>query len=230
MILSTTSPTAAQRFTPKWHVGKDAAPVFLLRAGTVMERELMEAELAGEYQAGTVWPRDWQEEILAGFQALGGDDAEYLVTLAEGHFAGTIEDPKQQAEYDDAIAILAQHWPGYRRLVAQQERREAIIRLIAFSRFCCGWENVRDVHDAPVPFERTPDGRVAEKALARLQRFDMQAAGAEAYRLQYPELSAEKNSASPSSSAADPEISTTDDGSRADGTSPASDESSKTPD
>ncbi|MBP6031255.1 MAG: hypothetical protein KA533_07490 [Sphingobium sp.] len=220
MILSSTSPTAALTFTPNWLEGTAAAPVYHLRAGTVMERELMEAEMAGEYQAGSVWQPELRDAICAGFAALGGEDAETLLALAESHFSGTIEDAAQQAVYDEALDVLARHWPDYRRLVAQSERREAIIRLVAFSRFCCGWENVRDAKGVLVEFRRGADGRVAEAALARIPRFEMQAAGGAAYRLQYPELSAEKNSAPPSPSADGPEISTADAPTGADGSSP----------
>lgn len=219
MILSSTARAAALKFTPKWMEGQADAPVYLLRAGTVMERELMEAELAGEYQAGSVWQPELRDAICAGFAALGGDDAETLLALAEAHFSGAIEDPAQQAVYDEALSVLALHWPDYRRLVAQSERREAIIRLVAFSRFCCGWENVRAADGSAVEFKRGADGRVAEAALARIPRFEMQAAGAAAYRLQYPELSAEKNSAPPSPSADGPEISTADAPTGADGSS-----------
>lgn len=220
MILSSTARGVAPPFTPKWLEGQPDAPAYHLRAGTVMERELMEAELAGEYQAGSVWQPELRDAICSGFAALGGDDAESLLALAEAHFAGAIEEAAQQSVFDEALAVLALHWPDYRRLVAQSERREAIIRLVAFSRFCCGWDNVRDANGALVEFKRGADGRVADAALARVPRFEMQAAGAAAYRLQFPELSAEKNSAPPSPSADGPEISTADAPTGADGSSP----------
>ena len=50
--LSTSAPV---RWSPPWREGAAGAPVYLIRAGSVIEREMLEAELAGEHRAGKVF-------------------------------------------------------------------------------------------------------------------------------------------------------------------------------
>jgi hypothetical protein len=199
MILASTSVAAAIPFTPSWLTDEPDPPVYRLRAGSVIERELMEAELAGEFSAGTVYQWELHAAILAGFEHLGGDDAEGLVELANMELAGAEMDDAQRATLADAKRVLQQHWPEYRALTAQMERRNTLLPVVAFRRFCVGWENVVQRADGGVSFARGPDGCVAEVALKRVDPLHLRAAGIRAYSIQYG-AGMEKNSDAPSRS------------------------------
>lgn len=193
MIPTSTDPAHAIRWSPPWIKPPAAVPVFLLRAGTVLERELMEAELAGQYQAGTVWPWEEQAAIVSGLRALGKDDAEQLLALAEADFAGAIESDAERMTYRQALDVLAAHWPPYQRLQQQRAQRNAVAPIVAFRRFCCGWENV----DAA--FGRGIDQLVTIDALNAIAPLTLRSAGLRAYNLQYGG-GEEKNSDAPSKS------------------------------
>ncbi|MPT48254.1 MAG: hypothetical protein E2598_07500 [Sphingobium sp.] len=200
MILTNTHPTAAIRYTPEWLKGDDA-PVFLLRAGTVFEREMMEASLTAA-QAGTVWPWELYEAISSGFTQFGGEFVERLLMLAEAAQSGDLEDEADLRDYKQALKILGQHWPAYKDLMKQQANRNVLLPLESFRRFCVGWENI--THDgAHLIFAKAMDQCVTEALLAKLDPLLLRGAGLRAYNLQYGG-GEEKNSVAPSKSDADP--------------------------
>ena len=202
MILSSTAAAAAIRFTPTWMQGQPDAPVFLLRAGDVLERELMQADLAGEYQAGEIWPWDMRDTIVDGIREFGGSGTEDLLLIAECMYAGETPDKAQAAIYASTLAVLAKYWPPYRELLAQQHRREVMAPIVAFRRFCIGWENVK------ATYRRGVDQLVDKTVLIDIDPMVLRAAGATAYSLQWGQ-SAEKNSGSPSTSDEGPKTSNT---------------------
>ena len=223
MILTTTKPKAAIAFTPEWRKGDDNPATFLLRAGTVIEREMMEAELAGELLAGPVWPWELHEAILSGFRELGGEGAETLISLAEADQAGALESEEEKQQLAEAIAILARHWPPYKRLRQQQTLRNGLLPAVAFRHFCVGWENVPHAQEgeALAVYAAGFDKCVTADAMEQIDPLDLRAAGLRAYSLQYGG-GEEKNSAAPSKSADDPAISTMGAQSKTDGSSEAS--------
>lgn len=231
MIL--TSTTEKVRFTPAAHADKPGPPVYLLRAGSVIERGQLEAELAGPYRAGRVYGYELRAAIQSGVATLLAGDAgqdrmfelvareeEAMTAAAEAIAAGqTPAETTLNADEQRALAemrrILAEHWPEYRELVAQLERRRELAPVLAFRRFCAGWENVGTT------FARGPDGLVSDTALRGLSEFDIIAAGNYAYGLLYAG-GQEGNSVPPYASASGPATSSSDALSpAADGTSPA---------
>lgn len=198
MILTSTA--APHVFVPDWLKGDAKPPKFFLRAGDVLERELVQADLAGEYQAGEVWPYELQEAIVAGLRELAGASAEQLIALAEAKFAGTMESASEEAILLDACSKLATVWSPYKILLAQQQRRQTLIPTVAFRRYCVGWENVDAV------YSRGLDGLVAVEPLSAIDPTVLKVAGWKAWSLQFGG-SEEKNSVSPSKSADAPETS-----------------------
>lgn len=200
MIL--TSTTEAVPFTPPWLEGTPNAPVFHLRAGSTIERGQMCAQLDGPLQAAKVWSHQLREAQLSGIDKLFADDPEYdrLVEIfgAEGDEAEALtEDDRKLIE--QVSKLLIQHWPDFADLVAQMQRRRELVPIVALTRFCAGWENVRDAAGELVPFETDRNGHVADRALRRVQELDLLAAGNRAYAMQFGG-GEEKNSARPSSS------------------------------
>lgn len=215
MILTSTTETVP--FTPPWlckedGTPQDGAPVFHLRAAGVIERGQMEAEISGPHRAGRVLGFELRQAMQAGVQVLLADDPDLdrvVMTIAE---AGEAElDGRKLSEEDaqllkDVAAVLVDHYPEYRDLVARAERRREIAPIVALRRFCTGWENVTDDQGRPVEYVRGTDGQVAELALGRLSQFEMMMAGNRAYSLAY--AGAESgNLPRPGSSAKDPQTS-----------------------
>lgn len=193
-------------FTPPWLADDPAAPAFRLRAGSVIEREMLEAELAGEYRAGRVWPYELAQVLADAFRAIGGEDASMLIDLVQRELAHTVGDGEplgdtERATLDGARQVAVEHWPDYAALVGQMQRREALLPVLAFRRFCTGWDNL------PVTFARGLGGMIADAALKGVKPLYIRAAGIAAYNLLYLDESAEKNSAPPSSSNDAPPIS-----------------------
>ena len=223
-----TSTTAPERFTPAWRKEADA-PVYLLRAGSVRERGDLEADLTAA-RAGRVYSfelveavRDGVAELMADDPELGrvtdlldqeaeletraievleqgGDDA----TLTAALTAITAEMPAiDRRMLKEVRDVLAQHWPPYRDLLAQQARRAEIAPIEALRRFLVGVENV------DVGFERDRFGLVTEATLAALSPLEMTAAGNRAYQLLYGG-GQKRPLAPPSPSGADPATSNGD--------------------
>lgn len=183
-----TSAQAADRYTPSWIEPGPSAPVYLLRAGNPIERELLEAELAGRYGAATVWPWDIQAALIAGIRQLAqADDQAELIALVQADFAGSVEGDEDRRKLTELKSVMRDHWPDYTNLCIAMETRNAIVAPLAFSRFCVGWENVK------ATFAKGIDGRVTMEAMAGIDPLHLRAAGLRAYDLQYA-ASAEKNS------------------------------------
>lgn len=193
------STAAVHRFVPQWRREDADPPTFLLRAGSVIEREMLEAELAGEMRAGRVWPYELASVLCDAFKAFGGDDVGTLVGLVEREQAHALRggeklDAADQATLDGARGVAIEYWPDYAALVAQMQRRELLLPIVAFRRFCTGWENVA------ATYKRGLGNVVDDSALKSISSLEMRAAGIAAYNLLYLDPSAEKNSAAPSPS------------------------------
>ncbi len=189
-------------FTPPWLEGTPDAPVFHLRAGSTIERGQMLAQLDGPLQAAKVWSHELREAQLKGIDALFAEDPDYdrivAIFSAEGEEADALS--AEDKELGKGIdALLVAHWPAYADLVAQMQRRRTLVPIVALTRYCTGWENVRDDKGEPIPFEADKNGHVADRALRRLQELDLQLAGSRAFNLQFGG-GEEKNSERPSSS------------------------------
>ena len=220
MILTSTTQTIP--FTPPWLDGQPGAPVFHLRAGSVIERGQMEAELAGPYRAGRVLGYELRLAIRSGVETLLAGDAELdrllglIEAEADGETADFTDDDKRLLS--ETRAVLAEHWPDYRDLVAQLERRNQIAPIVALRRFCVGWDRAKRDDGVSAVFDRGRDGLVTEAALGGLAHLEMLMAGNRAYSLQYAH-GQEGNSQRPSSSDDGQQTSSSDDTSRADGES-----------
>jgi hypothetical protein len=182
ILLDTKTP---HRWTPPWREGEESPPVYLIRAGSVIEREQVEAELAGEHRAARVYSFQLQAAFTKGVDALLGEDPEGAARLKElVALEGALEGDEQLPDDEAAMLagareVLAEHYPAYHILRAQEQRREAMAPLVAFRRFVVGWENV----DAT--FARGIDGRVTLAAMQSLDAFEMRLAGRTAYSMLY---------------------------------------------
>lgn len=219
-MISTDTKTP-HRFTPPWHKPAEGeaapdAPVYLIRAGNVIERGLLEAELAGEYRAGPVYDFELLAAFAEGVTALLDDagEAEQLVSLAEADALKQEIAGEERSALADARNLLAEHWPNYRALTARLARRNQLAGVLAFRRFCVGWENVE------AEFARGVDGLVTMDAIGALDPLDLKVAGLFAFDLLYAG-GQEKNSSRPSKSDAAPRTSPSAAPSREGGKSPA---------
>jgi hypothetical protein len=224
--------TDARPFTPPWYKsGK--GPVFMIRAGDVAEREMFEAELAGEHDAARVLDIEIELALESGISFLLADAPEQLEELRamlaeEKELASAnatvleraiglppeerqafiekesrkLPDDRRQT-LDEARRLIHKHWPDYRALIAQQARRQALLPLEAFRRFCTGWERLKQ------PYQAGPDGLVTLDAVKGVSPSDMKAAGLHAYRLLYGASTPEtrKNSLAPAKSERTPRTS-----------------------
>ena len=189
------------RWQADWDVKSEDGAVFYYRAATVTERELFEAEAAG-YRAGRVFPWDLTNQFFSGLAALLTEDPESVDRMAEVHRRSVYgEDltPAEQAELDEVSNALIQHWPGYRLLIEQSARRDAVMPVLAVRRFVCGWENVVDDDGNLVPFTRGLDGMVPEQSLKSITPLTLKSLGMEIYSNLYATGEA-KNSEPPSKS------------------------------
>lgn len=214
ILLDTKTPL---RWTPPWRDGEEDAPVYLIRAGSVADRAMFEAELAGEHQAGQVYAPDVAAAALAGINFLLGDDPEKdeIVALVHAEAAGEQIQPEQRQSLARVRRALSLYWPEYGELVAQTARRRELLPLVAFRRFVVGWEGPE------VPFSRGRDGFVSDAAMQQLNSTDIIGAGAHAYGLLYAG-DQKRNFPQPSPSAEAPPTSTSTLQPPADGSSKAS--------
>ncbi|MGD9470614.1 MAG: hypothetical protein AB7G24_00785 [Novosphingobium sp.] len=210
------------RFTPPWraHLPEGERPVYILRPGTVLERDQFEAELDGRHRAGQVFSFQLVDSAERGIRALlpQGAQADALVEAIRAQHSGQELAVEEQALVKAAIDILAEHWPEYRGAAEQEARRNNILPTLAFLRWCCGWENVTDADGNPVEYSRTATGEIPEDIQRRLNFLELRSAGLEAYAMQYAQAQA-KNSASPSKSSPHRGNSTSRGGSKAGGKS-----------
>ncbi len=209
-------------FTPPWLEGKPDAPVYRLRAGSVIERGQFEAELAGRYRAGRVYGHELRAAVRSGVETLlaGDQSLDHLLGLIEAEAEGeevelSNEDKLLLAE---VRSTLAEHWPEYRELTAQLERRREIAPIVALQWFCVGWEGCKGDGGNPAVFAQDRYGRVTEAALLGLAPLEMMVAGNRCYGLQYA-LGQEGNSPPPTPSDVGPATSVSDAPSKAAGRS-----------
>lgn len=221
MIL--TSKGATTRYTPPWMCddagnAKPGAPVLFLRAGDVIERGQMEAELSGPHRSGQVWGFELRQAIRAGVVALLAEDPDLdrLLCLIEAEGEGEADalSADDRALLAGVRKILAECWPDYRDLVAQLERRRAIAPIVALKRYCVGMEI------EGVTFELGRDGQVSDATMSQIEPFLISVAGNRAYELQQPR-GLEGNSPRPSPSDASPKPSGSALRSKVGGKSPA---------
>lgn len=208
-----TDTVTPHRFTPQWREEEAAAPVYLLRAPSVIERGQIEAELSGEHAAGRVFGFELLAAFRNGLHALleGDPDLDHLVELVDREADGETLAVEDRQALIEARAVLVRHWPEYRELCAQRDRRREIAPIVVFRRLCTGWENV------DVPFSRGSDRLIPDGTLMRIDPLEMTAAGNFGYGLMYGAAD-ERNFPPPSPSAEDP-VTSSSDTSRADGTS-----------
>lgn len=211
----------SRHFTPAWlsAMPVEAKPVFLLRRGTVLERDELEAELDGRYQAGEVYRFVLSELAQKGIrELLPGDDVEQLVQSVQAHFSDQELSVEERAEAKAALDVLARHYPEYKVALEQEARRNRILPTLAFMRFCTGWENVRDRQGEPIPFARDTLGEIAAASISRIDTMALRAAGIRAFELQYGWAEA-KNSEPPLKSSPPRKGSRSPGGSKAGGSS-----------
>jgi hypothetical protein len=190
------STTQARRHTPSWLSARgDAAPVYLLRTGSVVERASFEAELTAQ-QAGRVFAGELVDAFSSGVRLLLDDvgDQEHLIGLAQAEaFGATDLDDADRQLLRDAKDELGRYWPDYRALRSRLDLRRELIPILAFARFCVGWDNVE------AKFERGMDGMIKERSLKGVDPLEMMSAGNEAYSMLYA-IDPVGNSAPPSTS------------------------------
>jgi hypothetical protein len=204
MILTTTTETIA--YTAPWRTD-EGAPVFHLRAASVIERGQMEAELAGTYRAGRVFGFDLHQACRDGVQALLADDPEIdrLLALLDAEYNGEAADMPDADKrlLAEIRRVLAESWPAYRDLVEQGERRREIAPIVAFRRFCTG------IDGKGITFTRDRAGMVSNATMAQIDALELSAAGSRAYSLAYG-ADMEKNLPPPSASDSGPVTSSSD--------------------
>ncbi|HCB75398.1 MAG TPA: hypothetical protein DEP91_04375 [Sphingomonas bacterium] len=222
MIVAST--TDKVLFVPPWREAEPSPPRFYLRAAGVIERAQMEAELSGTLRAGRVYGFELRAAIVSGVQTLLRDDRELDAILAliatEQEDAASLTDDDRRVLVQTR-AIMEEHWPEYRDLLAQMARRNELAPIVALRRFCVGWENVTSNRGQSIEFSLGFDGMVTEKALSAVPELEMMAAGNRAFALQYLDEEAEGNSQPPQPSGGDQQTSLSDGSSKADGKSKA---------
>ena len=142
----------AQRHTPPWLKAADA-PVYLIRSGSIIERAQIEAELAGEHQAGRVYTFELMEAFRSGIVALLGDteDANQILSIAGAELAlekGESLPPDEAVTLSEARDELSRHWPPYRAVTSRQARRKEIAPIIALRSLVRGLGECRDAFRA----------------------------------------------------------------------------------
>ena len=217
MNMIPTDTTTGHAYVPSWRKDETAAPRYFFRAASVIERAQMEAELSGQHAAGRVYPFEIIAAFRNGLHALLSDDPgiDTLLELVETEAKGEKLGEQDRQALIQARAVLAQHWPEYRELVAQQERRKEIAPIVVFRRFCTGWENVE------AAWSLGKDKQIPEAVLAQIDPMEMMGAGNFGYGLLYGATD-DRTFQQPSQSDADPSTSSSDT-SRADGASKAND-------
>lgn len=184
------------RYTPPW-VNDSDPPVFFLRAGTVIERELFEADLAGRFNARVVYAHELRDAMLSGIKQFAEpDDRDRLMEVALAGLAGRLEIEADKALYTALETQMRENWPPYHALHQRLETRRALIPTLAFMKFCVGWEYVFAVDDLePLVFARDGIGLVDQDVMRRLDPLMLRSAGNAAYQLLFPSAEQRKNSA-----------------------------------
>uniref|UniRef100_UPI0035CC36EA hypothetical protein n=1 Tax=uncultured Sphingomonas sp. TaxID=158754 RepID=UPI0035CC36EA len=195
-----TSTTETIPYKAPWREDDPAAPVFHLRQGTVIERGQMEAELAGQHRAGKVYGFALRAAERSGVLSLLSGDPGHgeILSLLDAEQEGDAEGftETQKRLLTETRAILAEHWPEYRDLIMQRERRRVIAPIVALRRFCT------NIVGENVAFSKTIDNMVSDATLSALDELEIAMAGNRAFSLQFPSEDALGNSP-PASSPAD---------------------------
>lgn len=168
----------------------EGAATFMLRAGDVIERGMMEAELAGQYRAARVLDIDLVKAMREGIEALLTDDQaekEIVLDLIDRRQSGDNPEPLTDDEKQlltQVEDILSEHWPAFRDLKAQMARRHEIAPIVALRRFCTGIVG-KGLRDCEIEFKLGPDGAVSSDTLSMIQPLEMSAAGHRAFSMQF---------------------------------------------
>lgn len=200
-----TDTTTGHPYVPSWRESEVNPPRYFMRGAGVIERAQIEAELAGEYNAGRVFSFEVISAFRKGLTALleGDPDLDRLLELVQAEEDGTVLGDEDRQLLIGARAVLQRHWPEYRELIAQQERRREIAPVVLFRRLCAGWENVT------ATFQMGKDRCVPESVLAQIEPMEMIGAGNFAYGLLYTG-NEDRNFPPPSQSDAAPSTSSSD--------------------
>lgn len=191
--LSTAAPL---RLVPPWRQDEARPPVYLVKAATLDERTLFEAELAGApWNAPRVFDFQLYDCLIDAVSAWYPDEDPDRARLL---------DIVETAQRDPALLDTAgrqllaaletqaiENWPAYAQLIGARRRRAAILPLRALKRFLVGVEDA----EPAIPFETDRrDGTVSDLTLAYLDPGDLSWLGLEIYRRLY--LSADEGKAS----------------------------------
>jgi hypothetical protein len=173
-------------FTPPWLADQADAPVFHIRAGSVVERGQLEAVLAGPpYNAGRVMPWDLADAAMdAARHLLDGEARGQVIEALQAMKAslGLATLPPEQRQLLIGVdESLMAAWPEYAALRQREARRDELLPLLAAKHFLVGWDNF----DAE--FVTDKDGRPSDDTLRALGMFILPMVGREAYRLLYAE-------------------------------------------
>lgn len=163
-------------------------PMFTLRLGSIMEREALDADLEGRYRARQVPQWLMLEAAVRGARALlAPEEAEQIEEMLRSAHAEDTPDltSPEIGKVREVEEILSEHWPEYRMLAEQNARHDRTAPVLAFQRFCTGWQNVKGHDGQPVEFERNGRGEIPDEVLRRLLPVMIRAAGFRAFNLQY---------------------------------------------
>lgn len=170
----------------------DHDQVFMIRAGDVIERGEVEAELA-EHGASGVFGFQLREAFEQGVVALLGEaeSAAPLLEVAAAEAEGLDLSAEDRAALDAAREAVRKAWPAYRNLLRQDALRRELCPTIAFQRFVTGWQG-----EGLPPFVKGPDGLPPLDLIASLNPMAVRMVGMACYQALYA-AGEEGNSAPP---------------------------------
>lgn len=156
----------------------DAEQIFMIRAGDLIERGEVEAELA-EHGAGHVFTFQLNEAFSAGVRALlgEGDASAQLLELVSAETEGQELPAEERAALDAAREAVRKAWPAYRALLKQDALRSQLSPTISFQRFVTDWQG-----EGLPPFTKGPDGLPPLELIASLDPMTVRVVGMNCYR------------------------------------------------
>lgn len=186
-------------YTPTWlcdenGAPREGAPVYHVKAGSVIERAQFEGLLAAPpYLAREVYGFELAAAAAAGVEALApAGDRGRIAQILGLKQAGTLDnDPADRALWDALEPVLIEGWPAYAALKAFDARREQVLPVLAAKWF------LRMVNGEPVAIGA--DGMVADADLAAVPALELRMAGLHAYSLLYAAAHAKKSEPRPKS-------------------------------
>lgn len=162
----------------------DTGVSFMIRAGDVIERGEFEAELAAN-GAPRVYDFQLREVFVGGVKALLGDspeDAARIEEIADADAALENDDkidPADEALLTSAREQVQAHWPPYRAMIAAAARRQELIPVLAFQRFCTGWTG-----DDELPaYRKAADGALSLEVVGEMPALVLRVIGMKAYQM-----------------------------------------------